>query len=155
MTIRRFFNTAAILQYTNDVGSDREIRYTLLIVLAIWFQLSRCNAVGLNNHTDIQEAKSLIDALDFKLHLQLQTYQAKHQRLKLESTEYLARSYSTKEDIKTLEKLKRLLNDLTKKSSICETFYTNFDFTVARQIIIDPSTSAPKEFTCALQGTVI
>ena len=142
LTTRHLFNT---VQYysTDDMGSCREIRYILLIVFAVSFLLSKCNALGLHNHSEIHEAKNLIDALYFKLNLQLQNYQ-----------QYVARSRSTQDEIKMLKKLKGLLNDLTMKSSICEKFYANFDFTVTRQIIIQPSSSPPKDFTYALQGTV-
>ena len=151
MTVRHFYNT---VQYstTDDMGSYREIRYSLLIALAISLQPSRCNALGLQNHTEFHEAKNLIDALYFKLHLQLQSYQARHERLKLESNEYLVRSDSTKDAMKVLKKLKGLMNHLMRKPSVCDTFYADFDFAVARQILFGPSTSAPNDFTYALQG---
>ena len=116
---------------------------------------SNSSARGLHNHSEIHEAKNLIDALSFKLHLNLQKYENKYESLQIQSKEYLAHSDSAKEEIKTLNKLKDLLNDVTKKSSICEKFYANFDFTVARQIMINSSASLPKDYTVAVQGTSV
>ncbi len=133
--------------------SSRKIRHTMLTVFVILFELFGCYALersgahlpgkGLHNHSEIHEAKNLIDALSFKLQLNLQKYQTVYENL-----------VSTKDEIKTLNKLKGLLNDLTKKSSICEKFYTNFDFIAARQIIIKSSASLPNDYTVSLQGIV-
>ncbi len=134
----------------------------MFALFVILFLHSNCFALGrsdanssakaLHNHSEIHEAKNLIDALSFKLHLNLQKFQSKYESLQLQSNEYLAQSGSTKEQIKTLNKLKNLLNDLTKKSSICEKFYTNFDFTVARQIMINSTASLQKDYTVAVNG---
>ena len=66
----------------------------------------------------------------FNLHLKLQKYESKHESLKQPWTKYSVQSSSTKREIKTLNKLKNLLNDLTKMSSlqtICSNFYIDFD----------------------------
>jgi hypothetical protein len=137
----------------------------MFALFVILFFHSNCFALGrsdanssakaLHNHSEIHEAKNLIDALSFKLHLNLQKFQSKYESLQLQSNEYLAQSGSTKEQIKTLNKLKDLLNDLTKKSfSMCEKFYINFDFIAAREIMINSSASLPKDYTVSLQGTV-
>jgi hypothetical protein len=78
-------------------------------------------------------------SLSFKLHLNFQRYQGKYERLKLQTDEYLMQSDSAKDEIKMLNRLKDLLNDLTKKNSICEKFYANFDLVAARQILINPT----------------
>jgi hypothetical protein len=79
-------------------------------------------------------------------------YQDKHERLKLQSDQYLMQSDSTKDEIKMLNRLKDLLNDLTKKNSICEKFYANFDLIAARQILINSNASLQKDYTVALEG---
>ena len=107
---------------------------------------------GLGHHREIHEAKNLIDTLSSKLHLNLQTYQNKYSNLKLQSKEVLAQRVSTKDEIRVLNKLKALLNDLTNKSSTCEKFYTRFGFTSLRQIMINTSVSLPKDYTVTLQG---
>jgi hypothetical protein len=134
----------------------------MLTVFLVLFQLSGCYARGisgadlpgkrLQNHGEIHKAKNLIDALSFKLHLNLQKYQTKSENLKLQSNEYLVQSASTRDELKTLNKLKGLLNELLNKSSVCEKFYTNFGFIAAREIMIDSSASLQKDYTVAVQG---
>jgi hypothetical protein len=51
-----------------------------------------------------------------------------------------------------LNRLKDLLNDLTKKNSICEKFYANFDLIAARQILINSNASLQKDYTVAFEG---
>ena len=111
------------------------------------------SANGLHTYSEIHDAKNLIDALSFKLNLNLKTYEDKYESLQQQSNEYLAQSDSAKEEIKTLYKLKDLLNDVTKKSSICEKFYSNFGFKFARQIKINFSAPLQKDFTVAFKGT--
>ena len=108
-------------------------------------------AKGLHKYGEIHEAKNIIDALSSKLHLNLNTYQSKYETLKQQSHKYLAQAGSMRGEMRMLNKLKGLLNELTKKSSACEKFYTNFDFTVARPILFK-GVSLPKFFTVALQG---
>ena len=131
----------------------------MLALFAILTLVSNCEALGttgkgLKRHSEMHEAKNLIDTLSSKLHLNLQTYQNKYNNLKQQSNEFLARSGSTKDEIRLLNKLKGLLNDLTETSLICEKFYTNFDFTVSQKIIINSSASLPKDYTVTLQGMV-
>ena len=108
---------------------------------------------GLHSHSEIHEAKSLIDALSSKLYLNLQKYQNKYENFRTQSNEYLAQSGSTQDQIKTLNKLKGILNELTNKTnSVCEKFYTNFDFIAGRKILIDSNVLLPKDYTVELQG---
>jgi hypothetical protein len=148
------------------MDSSQKIPHTMLIVIAILFVVPSCYTIarsatnstenGLHNHGEIHQAKNLIDALSFKLYSNLQKYQSKYENLKTQSNEYLAQSGTTREEIKMLNKLKGLLNDLTKKSSsVCEKFYTNFDFIAARKIVINSSSSLQKDYTVALQGIVM
>ena len=119
------------------------------------YGLSDANSLGsgLQNHTEIHDAKDLIDALSFKLHSKLKGFQNEFDKLQLELEEYRVQSRSTKDEIRTLNKLKVLLSDLTaKKSSICEKFYTNFDFTVSQQILINSSSTLEKDYTVAKEG---
>ena len=144
------------------MGTRRKIISTMSAPFVIVFLLSNCYALGrsdanligkgLRNHSEIHEAKNLIDALSFKLHLNLRKSQSKYESLTLQSNQYLAQSGSTRDEIKMLDKLKELLNDLTKKNSVCEKFYTNFDFTAAREIMINSSASLQKDHTVILQG---
>lgn len=107
----------------------------------------------LKHHGEIHQAKNLIDALSSKLRLNQQTYHNKYSTLQQESSLYLSESIKTRDEIKTLTKLKLLLNELTGQSSICEEFYSDFDFTVVRPIVIKTTSSAlPKHFTVKLQG---
>jgi hypothetical protein len=94
-------------------------------------------------------------SLSFKLHLNFQRYQGKYERLKLQTDEYLMQSDSAKDEIKMLNRLKDLLNDLTKKNSICEKFYANFDLIAARQILINSNASLQKYYTVALEGIIV
>ncbi len=129
--------------------------FVISFLLSSCYALERSGESGLHNYTEIHDAKDLIDALSFKLHLKLQKYQSKYESLQLQSNMYLAQGESMRDEIKTLNKLKDLLNDLTKKSfSMCEKFYINFDFVAAREIMINSSASLPKDYTVSLQGTV-
>jgi hypothetical protein len=128
-----------------------------VFVAIVLFQLSSCYALRisgadlpgkrLQNHGEIHKAKNLIDALSFKLH-------TKSEKLTLQSNENLVQSASIRDEIKMLNKLKGLLNELLNKSSVCEKFYTNFGFTVAREMMIDSSASLQKDYTVAVQGIV-
>ena len=109
------------------------------------------SAQGLHTYSEIHEAKNLIDALSFKLNLNFKKYEEKYESLQLQSNEYLAQKYSAKEEIKTLYKLKDLLNDFTKKSSFCEKFYSYFDFKFAREIKINFSAPLQKDYTVAFK----
>ena len=81
----------------------------MLTVFVTLLELFSCYALGrsgtnlpgkgLHNHSEIHEAKNLIDALSFKLQLNLQKYQTVYENL-----------VSTKDEIKTLNKLKGLLS---------------------------------------------
>ena len=126
----------------------------LLLILSLVSnrEVTGTTGKGLGRHSEIHEAKNLIDTLSSKLHLNLQTYQNKYNNLKLQSNEVLTQSGSTKDEIRLLNKLKELLNDLTNKSSTCEKFYTSFGFTTLRQIMINTSVSLPKDYTVTLQG---
>ena len=148
------------------MGSSRKIRYALFIAIVILFAVSNCYTLGssapdlpengLHNHSEIHEAKSLIDALSSKLYLNLQKYQNKYKNLKMQSKEYLARRGPLQDQIKMLNKLKGILNDLTNKTnSVCEKFYTNFDFIAARKILIDSNFLLPKDYTVELQGIMM
>ncbi|CAB3991343.1 Hypothetical predicted protein [Paramuricea clavata] len=127
----------------------------MLTVFVVLFQLFSCYALGrsgadlpgkrLQNHGEIHKAKNLIDALSFKLH-------TKSEKLTLQSNENLVPSASIRDELKMLNKFKELLNDLLNKSSVCEKFYANFDFTAAREILIDSSVSLQNDYTVALQG---
>ena len=135
----------------------------MLTVIATLFVVSNCYAFassvtnlpgkGLHSHSEIHEAKNLIDALSSKLYLNLQKYQNKFENLRTQSNEYLAQSGSTQDQIKMLNKLKGILNDLTNKTnSVCEKFYTNFYFIAACKILIDSNVLLPKDYTIELQG---
>lgn len=108
----------------------------------------------LQNHKEIHEAKNPIDALSYKLPTKLQHVQRKSANLKLESNEYFSQGVSTEREIKTLNKLKQLLNDITKKGRICEKFYTSFDFLAVREIKIHSAASLPKDYTVSFQGNL-
>ena len=127
---------------------------TMLALLVAFSLLSNCHA-GLYNHSEIHKANDLIDSLYTKLHTKLQAYQTKHESLQQESREYLERSEATQDEIKMLKRLKGLLNDLTRKSSMCEKFYTHFDFTVAREIMINSNVSLHKDHTLAVEGIAV
>ena len=131
----------------------RHITSTMFALLAISSLLSNCDA-GLHNHSELHKANDLINSLYSKLHTKLQTYQTKYESLKQESHEYLEQSGATKEEIKTLKRLKGLINDLTRKSSTCEKFYTHFDLTVAHEILINSTALLQKDHTVAVQGIV-
>ena len=128
-----------------------------LLLTTFLIHLSGCSALsrsGLHNHSEIHDAKNLIDALSYKLHLNLQTFQEKYENSRIKSNEYLMKSSSTKDEIKMLNKLKGLLNGLTKRTAVCETFYTNLGFIAAREIMIVAKSSVTKDFTISLQGIV-
>ena len=122
--------------------------YALLVAFSLQ---SNCHA-GLYNHSEIRKANDLIDSLYTKLHTKLQVYQTKYESLQQESKAYLERSDTTQDEIKMLKRLKGLLNDLTRKSSMCEKFYMHFDFTVAREIMINSNASLQKDHTLAVEG---
>ncbi|CAB3991342.1 Hypothetical predicted protein [Paramuricea clavata] len=117
----------------------------MFVLFVIPFLLSsHCVLGDLHNYTEIHKAKNLVDSLSFKLYLNFQRYQGKYERLN-----------STKDEIKMLNRLQDLLNDLTKKNSICEKFYANFDLIAARQILINSNVlnvSLQKDYTVGLQG---
>ena len=104
-------------------------------------------------HEEVHQAKNLIDALSLRLHLNMQTYAAKRASMHQVSSAYLNQIIAAKNQLKDLSRLKNLFNELTNKASkICEKFYTDFDFTVARAIIIKTSSALPKDSTMKLQG---
>ena len=139
-----------------EMSSYRESLSTMFVLFVIPFLLSsHCALGGLHNYTEIHEAKNLVDSLSFKLHLNFQRYQGKYERLKLQTDEYLMQSDSAKDEMKMLNRLKDLLNDLTKKNSICEKFYANFDLIAARQILINSNASLQKDYTVALEGIIV
>jgi hypothetical protein len=139
-----------------EMSSYRESLSTMFVLFVIPFLLSsHCALGGLHNYTEIHEAKNLVDSLSFKLHLNFQRYQGKYERLKLQTDEYLMQSDSAKDEIKMLNRLKDLLNDLTKKNSICEKFYANFDLIAARQILINSNVSLQKDYTVGLEGIIV
>lgn len=111
----------------------------------------------LNLSHEVHEAKNLIDTLSFRLHLNLQTLAVHEQRLQQESSMFESQSLVMSNQIKELKKLKYLLNEMTgKKTSICEKFYSEVDFTMAQPIMIDTRGSVlPKHSTVTLQGTMI
>ncbi|XP_028392656.1 uncharacterized protein LOC114517196 [Dendronephthya gigantea] len=123
----------------------------VILTLASNHEVLGTTGKGLERHSELHEAKNLIDALSSKLNLNLQTYQSKYYKLKQQSNEMSARSGSTKDEIRLLKKLKGLLNDLTQNSLICEKFYTSFDFTISRKIMLNSSTLVPKDYTVTLQ----
>ena len=110
------------------------------------------SAKGLYSYSEIHDAKNLIDALSFKLNLNLKKYEDMFESQQLPLNEYLAQSDSAKKEIKTLYKLKDFLNDVTKKSSICEKFYSYFDFKFAREIKINSIEPLKKDYTVAFKG---
>ena len=140
-------------RFWTEMSSYRESLSIMFVLFVIPFLLSsHCALGGLHNYTEIHEAKNLVDSLSFKLHSKFQMYQDKYERLKLQSDQYLTQSDSTKDEIKMLNRLKDLLNDLTKKNSICEKFYANFDLIAARQILINSNASLQKDYTVAFEG---
>lgn len=116
----------------------------------IFIYVDSCNA-QLSRYNEIHEAKNLIDALSSKLHLDQQTYESKYENLKYQSNGYLEKSDTTQEDIKMLNKLKELVNDLSGKSTICERFYADIHFNAVRQIIFF-GPPLPKDYTVAVEG---
>lgn len=109
----------------------------------------------LKRHSEIHQAKNLVDTLSFKLRLNLKTYQTRYSSSKQLSSHYLAQSVAVQNEIKQLNKLKHLLNQLAgQTSSTCEKFYSKFGFTASRPIVIKTTSSAlPKHYTAKVQGT--
>ena len=107
-----------------------------------------------NLSDEIHEAKNLIDTLSFRLHLNQQSLAVHEERLRQESDVLQSQSMVMDNQIKKLKKLKHVLNEMTgKKTSICETFYSQVDFRMAQPIMIDTKGSIlPKDSTVTLQG---
>lgn len=105
---------------------------------------------------EVHEAKNLIDALSFRLHLNQQSLAVHEERLRQESSVLQSQSLVMENQIKELKKLKHLLNEMTgKNTSICETFYSEVDFRMAQPIKMDTKGSVlPKHSTVTLQGII-
>ena len=137
-----------------ETSSYRKSFSIMFVLFVIPFLLSSHFVLGgLHNYTKIHEAKNIVDSLSFKLHLNFQRHQSKYEHLKLQlHDEYLMQRNSAKDGIKMLKRLWDLLNDLTKKNSICERFRS---FIAARQILINSNASLQKNYTVALEGIIV
>ena len=142
--------------------------FTLVLQFVIIYQFGNLFKAVLCNKTkeepqadfnlqhEVHEAKNLIDALSFRLHLNQQSLAVHEERLRQESSVLQSQSLVMENQIKELKKLKHFLNEMTgKKASICETFYSDVDFRMAQPIKIDTKGSAlPKHSTVTLQGII-